>query len=49
MLVQMVELLMSAEVDAVCGAGYGERSDQRGDQRNGYGERPWDTRAGRSA
>src|SRR3954469_3907645 len=46
MLVQMVELLMSAEVDAVCGAGYGERSDQRGNQRNGYRERPWDTRVG---
>jgi len=46
MLVQMVELLMSAEVDAVCGARYGERSDQRGNQRNGYRERPWDTRVG---
>jgi putative transposase len=46
MLVQMVELLMSAEVDAVCGARYGERSDQRDNQRNGYRERPWDTRVG---
>ena len=46
MLVQMVELLMGAEVDAVCGAGYGQRSDQRGNQRNGYRERPWDTRVG---
>src|SRR3954469_13253315 len=46
MLVQMVELLMSAEVDAVCGARYGERSDQRGNQRNGYRERDWDTRVG---
>jgi putative transposase len=46
MLVQMVELLMSAEVDAICGARYGERSDQRGNQRNGYRERPWDTRVG---
>src|SRR5213082_665018 len=46
MLVQMVELLMGAEVDAVCGARYGERSDQRGNQRNGYRERAWDTRVG---
>jgi transposase-like protein len=37
---------MSAEVDAVCGAGYRERSDERGNQRNGYSERAWDTRVG---
>jgi len=30
MLVEMVNLLMSAEVDAVCGAGYRERSEERG-------------------
>ena len=46
MLVEMVNLLMSAEVDAVCGAGYRERSDERGNQRNGYRERAWDTRVG---
>jgi len=46
MLVEMVNLLMSAEVDAVCGAAYGERSDERGNQRNGYRERAWDTRVG---
>src|SRR3954462_7553003 len=46
MLMEMVSLLMSAEVDAVCGARYGERSDQRGNQRNGYRERAWDTRVG---
>src|SRR5207244_1795969 len=39
-------LLMSAEVDAVCGAGYRERSDERGNQRNGYRERAWDSRVG---
>jgi len=40
------DALMSAEVDAVCGAGYGERSEQRVNSRNGYRAREWDTRAG---
>ena len=40
------EALMGAEADAVCGAGYGERSDQRSNTRNGYRRREWDTRAG---
>ena len=40
------EALMSAEADAVCGAPYGERSDERTNQRNGYRNRDWDTRAG---
>jgi len=40
------EALMGAEADAVCGAGYGERSDQRTNTRNGYRRREWDTRAG---
>ena len=40
------EALMSAEADALCGAGYGERSDERVNQRNGYRHRDWDTRAG---
>ncbi|WP_344500060.1 IS256 family transposase, partial [Streptomyces enissocaesilis] len=40
------EALMSAEADAVCGAPYGERSDERTNQRNGYRHRDWDTRAG---
>jgi putative transposase len=44
MLVEMVNVLMGAEVDAVCGANYGERSEQRGNRRNGYRERAWDTR-----
>ena len=38
--------LMSAEADAICGAPYGEVSPERVDRRNGYRERPWDTRAG---
>ena len=40
------ERLMGAEVDALCGADYGERSPERVNRRNGYRERPWDTRAG---
>ncbi|MCB0359601.1 MAG: IS256 family transposase, partial [Bdellovibrionales bacterium] len=40
------ELLMSSEADALCGAGYGERTDSRENQRNGYRYREWDTRAG---
>jgi putative transposase len=40
------EALMSAEADAVCGAPYGERSEQRANTRNGYRRRDWDTRAG---
>jgi putative transposase len=38
--------LMSAEADAVCGAEYGQRSDERVNRRNGYRPREWDTRAG---
>jgi putative transposase len=40
------EQLMGAEVDSVCGADYGERSSERMNRRNGYRERPWDTRTG---
>ncbi|WP_428834105.1 transposase, partial [Microbispora maris] len=42
----MAEALMSAEADARCGAGYGERSSERTNSRNGYRKREWDTRAG---
>ncbi len=41
-----VHMLMSAEVDALCGADYGERSDERINRRNGYREREFDTRVG---
>ena len=34
------------EVEALCGAGYGERSPDRVNARNGYRLRPWDTRLG---
>ena len=40
------EKLMAAEADAICNAGYGERTAERINRRNGYRERPWDTRAG---
>lgn len=40
------EVLMSADVDAVCNAAYGEKSSERVNKRNGYRERRWDTRAG---
>lgn len=40
------QVLMDAEVEAVCGAGYGERNEGRTNRRNGYRSRRWDTRAG---
>jgi hypothetical protein len=41
-----IQALMSAEADALCGAGYGERSAQRSNRRNGYRPRDFDTRVG---
>jgi transposase-like protein len=46
MVTTFTETLMGAGADAVCGAGYGERSDERRNTRNGYRRRDWDTRAG---
>jgi putative transposase len=46
MVTTFAEALMSAEADAICGAGYGERSEERRNTRNGYRRRDWDTRAG---
>lgn len=46
MVKQMVEALMGAEVDALCGAAHGERAPERVNRRNGSRERLWDTRAG---
>jgi putative transposase len=46
MMRMVVAALMGAEVDALCGAGYGEPSPERVNRRNGYRERPWDTRLG---
>jgi putative transposase len=46
MVQEMAEALMGAEVDALCGAPYGERSSERVNRRNGYRDRDWDTRVG---
>jgi Transposase, Mutator family len=40
------EALMAAEADAICGAGYRERSPERVNSRNGYRLRDFDTRVG---
>ena len=41
-----VEALMAAEAEAMCNAGYRERSEERANSRNGYRPRDWDTRVG---
>jgi len=46
MLAAFVQALMGADADAQCGAEYGARSPDRTNQRNGYRQREWDTRAG---
>jgi putative transposase len=46
MLKAFADALMSAEASSVCGAGLGDRSDDRVNSRNGYRTRDWDTRAG---
>jgi putative transposase len=38
--------MMDAEVEGICGAGYGEVTPERVNSRNGYRRREWDTRAG---
>jgi putative transposase len=45
----VVAMVMGAEADALCGAGYGERHPERSNRRNGYRERTWDTRVGTMA
>jgi hypothetical protein len=42
----VVEVLMAAEADAICGAPYRSRSQDRVNARNGYRLRDWDTRVG---
>ena len=46
MLSTFVQALMSAEADAICGAPYGTRSEERTNSRNGYRTRDFDTRTG---
>ena len=46
LLTMFIHALMGAEADAVCGAGYGQRSDERTNSRNGYRHRDFDTRVG---
>src|SRR5919205_2296464 len=38
--------LMELEVEGLTGAAYGEKSQERFVQRNGYRDRSWETRAG---
>jgi transposase-like protein len=46
MLATALRDVMEAEARARCGADYGERSDERRNTRNGYRERPFETRLG---
>ncbi len=43
---EFAQRMMDAEVEARCGAGYGEVSPDRVNSRNGYRRREWDTRVG---
>ena len=43
---EFAQRLMAAEVDALTGAGWGEVSPERVNHRNGYRQRPFDTRVG---
>ncbi|MCZ1075304.1 IS256 family transposase [Rhodococcus sp. A5(2022)] len=46
LLSMFIDALMSAEADVLCGADYGQRSDERINTRNGYRHRDFDTRVG---
>jgi len=46
LLTTFINALMSADADAVCGAGYAQRSSDLTNRRNGYRHRDFDTRAG---
>src|SRR6516162_712669 len=46
MMIFTVNRMMDLDVEGLTGAAYGERSDARTNQRNGYRERPWHTTIG---
>lgn len=46
MVEELAAKLMSADADGQCNASYGERTPERVNSRNGYRERPFDTRVG---
>jgi len=46
MVAVFAQQMMGAEADVLCGAAYGQPSDERVNSRNGYRPRTWDTRAG---
>lgn len=43
---ELIQMLMNAEADGSCRADYGKRSEARVNHRNGYRDRPFDTRLG---
>ncbi len=46
MIEHVAERIMAFDVENLCQAGYGERSLEQANSRNGYRERLWETRAG---
>ena len=46
LLQHVINVLLSADADAVCGAPWGQQDPQRHARRNGYRYRPLDTRVG---
>jgi putative transposase len=46
MIAYVAERLMALEVESLCSAAPGERTAARTNHRNGFRDRPWETRAG---
>ena len=46
MIQYVAQRMMEMDVEGRCGAGFGERSPERTNSRNGYRDRLWETRAG---
>jgi putative transposase len=42
----VAQRMMEMDVEGLCAAGYGQRSPERANSRNGYRDRLWETRAG---